>query len=124
MARPWLRLKIRYYGSDWLFVESFFVVVDGERFDKAYAEFERDHGGGDVWEWYDESPTAKDLEMIKKIISSKKATIRFVGRQYHRDHVIDTNEKRALQSVLDAYEALAEGSSSRETYSKRTSASS
>jgi len=37
---PWLRLKIRYYADDWLFINSFFVVADGQRFEKPLATFE------------------------------------------------------------------------------------
>ncbi len=103
---PWLRLKIRYYSDDWLFIKSFFVVADGKRFEKNDVNFERDHGSGAIWEWYDENVSKSDIEMIKAIIESNKATIRFIGNQYHRDHKITKKEKRALQNVIDAFKAL------------------
>lgn len=103
---PWLRLKIRYYADDWLFIDSFFVVADGQRFEKPLAKFERDHGSGSIWEWYDENVSVSDMAMIKAIIRSKKATIRFTGNQYHKDHVITAQEKKSLQNVIDAFEAL------------------
>jgi hypothetical protein len=103
---PWLRLKIRYYADDWLFIESFFVVADGQRFEKPYAKFERDNGSGSIWEWYDENVSDTDMAMIRAIIKSKKATIRFTGNQYHKDHTISDQEKKSLQNVIDAFEAL------------------
>ena len=101
-----MRLKIRYYSDDWLFIKSFFVVADGKRFDKSAAKFERDHSSGSIWEWYDESVSISDVQMLKTIITSKKATIRFEGDQYHSDHQITLAEKQAMQRVIDAYEAL------------------
>ena len=103
---PWLRLRIRYHSRDWLFIKSFFVVADGHRFDKPYAKFQRNHGSGSIWEWYDESVSVSDMAMIKDIIKSKKATIRFKGNQYFRDHEITEQEKKSLQNVIEAFEAL------------------
>jgi len=70
------------------------------------SQFERDHGSGSIWEWYDENVSVADMTMIKAIIKSKKATIRFIGNQYRRDHVISTQEKKSLQNTIDAFEAL------------------
>ena len=44
--------------------------------------------------------------MIKRIISSKKSTIRFYGQQYYYDHIITAQEKEAMQVVLDAFSAI------------------
>ncbi len=44
--------------------------------------------------------------MIKAIISSKQAIIRFEGKQYRNDKVITPIQKKALENVLDAYLAL------------------
>ncbi|OPY88765.1 MAG: hypothetical protein A4E71_00221 [Smithella sp. PtaU1.Bin162] len=105
-ASPWLRLKIRYYDNRWLFIKSFFVVADGQRFEKPVAKFNRDNSGGSIWEWYDENVSDADLIMIKAIIKSKKATVRFIGDQYREDYTITEQEKRALQNVLDAFIAM------------------
>jgi len=64
-SRPWLRMRLQYAANDWLFIRSFFVVADGQRFDKNHAEFERDNGSGGIWEWYDESTNAQDIAMIR-----------------------------------------------------------
>lgn len=102
---PWLRLRIQYLGDKWLFISSFIVIADGNRFERPRAKFKRDHDTK-IWEWYDESPTAADLVMIQAIIESKDAVIRFNGQQYHDDRKITPAQKAALQNVLDAYKVL------------------
>lgn len=104
-GKPWLRLRIQYYADDWLFIESFIVVADGQRFDHASARFERDNEAK-IWEWYDENLSEYDMAMIKAVISSKDATIRFNGSQYRHDETISQKQKIALQNVITAYESL------------------
>jgi hypothetical protein len=105
-GNPFLRLRVQYYADDWLFIESFIVVADGQRFDRVGTKFERDNASGDIWEWYDEAALAADVEMIRAVIASKDALIRFMGSQYHRDKPITAAQKAALGNVLSAYEAL------------------
>jgi len=102
---PWLRLRIQYYAEDWLFIESFIIVADGQRFERTGTKFERDNDSK-IWEWYDENLSASDLQMIKAVIDSKEAVIRFNGRQYRKDKTITSDQKTALQNVLYAYKAL------------------
>lgn len=104
-ATPWLRLRIQYESDDWLFIKGFSVYVDDNVYQKQSANFERDHDSR-IWEWYDENPSTSDLQMIRDIILSKKATIRFYGNQYHDDMTITSSQKTALKNVLIAYEAL------------------
>lgn len=102
---PVLRLRVQYNADDWLFIQSFFVVADGRRFDYDPAAFERDNSS-EIWEWYDEIATQRDLNMVRAVIASREAVIRFTGRQYRRDKIITAGQKAALQNVLDAYTAL------------------
>lgn len=102
---PWLRLRIQYHASDWLFINSFTVVADGQRFDRSGVRFERDNNNM-IWEWYDENLSASDLQMIRAVIASKETVIRFNGRQYRKDVTITSAQRAALQNVLDAYTAL------------------
>lgn len=92
-------------SQDWLFIQSFFVIVDGQRFDKIYAHFEKSNYT-DIWEWYDEPMEEPDRAMIEAIIRSKEATIRFVGLQYHADKKISAAQKAALKNMLDVYDAV------------------
>lgn len=104
-GNPWLRLRVQYFGDDWLFIDSFVVVADGQRFEREKVKFERDNDVS-VWEWYDGNVSYADMRMIKAVISSKEAVIRLQGRQYHKDKVITASQKLALQNVLDAYHLI------------------
>jgi hypothetical protein len=101
----WLRWRVQYFAEDWLFIQQFTVYADGVPYEYSGVDFERDHASGDIWEWYDASPTTRDLEMIRAVIASKEATVRFEGRQYRNDRTISAEQKRALQRVLDAFAA-------------------
>lgn len=107
-GKPWLRWSIKYTADDWLFIKSFKIKADNETFEKPYAKFDSDHSGGKIWEWYDENLKPNELNFMKKIISSKSATIRLTGNKYYKDKTITSKQKRALQNILDAYEALHE----------------
>jgi len=102
---PWLRLRVQYNSEDWLFIESFIVVADERRFESGPVRFKRDHSS-EIWEWYDEEASPRDLDMVRAIVASKNAVIRFNGRQYRRDRTINATEKAAFQNVLDAYKVL------------------
>lgn len=105
--KPWLRFVVRYYGMDWLFIDSYFAVVDGERFDDVYEDFDREVGSsGWVWEWADAQARSSLMPMIRAIISSDKATIRLEGDNHYRDHVVSRREKDAMRDVLTAFEAM------------------
>jgi hypothetical protein len=104
---PYLRLKVRYSDDDWLFVESASINVDGDVRDLDVGrDWDRDNGSGDIWEWVDVNATESHLSLVRDIIDSKSAVIRYFGDKYRDDRVITGAQKRALQNVLDAYEAL------------------
>lgn len=108
----WMRLRIQYAASNWLFVESVTIVADDFRYDSGAVRFER--GNRDtIWEWYDGPFRETELVLIDRIIHSKKAVIRFVGRQYHMDRIITAAEKQALRNTLDGYNALLAAKKSR-----------
>jgi len=111
-SKPWLRLKTQYTASDWLFVESAKVNIDGEIFiwtnPTSYSGFERDNGSGDIWEWYDESPSQLQLSLLKKMGEASKVTIRFEGSQYYDDKVIPRSDLKAIKEILLAYDEMIE----------------
>lgn len=108
-GRPFLRLKIQYVASDWLFIESYLIKADSQTFTIAPGHFaiERDNGYGGIWEWYDTPAEARELRIARAIAESKHAVIRYNGSQYYRDRTITAAEKKAIQNVLLAYESLA-----------------
>jgi hypothetical protein len=106
-GEPWLRLKIQYAGEDWLFIESYYINVDGETFQisPSYGEIERDNDST-VWEWYDATPSSTDLYMLQKIANSKKTVMRIEGRQYYKDVTITQTQKNAIRNILTAYQGF------------------
>ena len=109
---PYLKFRINYFASDWLFVQSYVFNVDGEVFtiDTNYGDVNTDNGivGGDsmVWEWWDGDPTSENLDMLKKIANSKKTLLRYEGRQYHHDRTITAQEKLALKHMLIYFSSI------------------
>jgi hypothetical protein len=104
---PGLYLEIRYTGEDWLFIESFFFNIDGDTYEitPGYGEIETDNDST-VWEWYSTEASSENIEMIQKIINSKKTVMRLEGSQYHKDVTITQTQKNALRSVLAVYQGL------------------
>lgn len=104
---PYLFLEIQYFGSDWLFIQSYFFNIDGETYEITpnYGDIETDNDS-DVWEWYNQPATADNIEMIQKIIKSKKTVVRLEGRQYYKDVTVTQAQKKALQNVLTVYQGL------------------
>ena len=104
---PYLFMKIQYFGSDWLFIKSYYFNIDGETYEITpnYGEIETDNDT-DVWEWYNEPATAENIEMIQKIITSKKTVLRLEGSKYYKDVKISQTQKSALKNVLTVYQGL------------------
>lgn len=106
-SNPGLYLEIRYTGEDWLFIKSFFFNIDGDTYEitPGYGEIETDNDTT-VWEWYSSEASSENIEMIQKIINSKKTVMRLEGSQYHKDVTITQTQKTALKNVLTVYQGL------------------
>lgn len=105
---PYLRLLLRYSGEDWLFVENFQILADGEQFavtPGGHFAVERDNGEGGVWEWYDADVTDAELRMLRTVAHANSARLRYTGK-YTQDRAITASEKAAVRRVLAAYDAL------------------
>lgn len=102
-GNAWLRQKLHYYGDDWLFIDSYVLLVDGKKYSYGSADFERDNESGSVWEWEDKLVDGLSKEILEAIAVSKEAVIRFQGQQYHQDHTITAGEKKRIKRVLLAY---------------------
>ena len=96
-----MRMKLNYYGDDWLFVQGVTIKADEKTFELNSLSFERDNGGGSIWEWSD---TAVDRSMIATIANSQRTIIRFDGRQYRNDFVVPESQKKAMRDMLLAWE--------------------
>jgi len=100
-----LRLSIQYYAKNWLFIKSYSFSIDGKVFNYIPLEVKRDHDRS-IWEWSDEEANKTTYEIIKAIINSKTAKIKFNGENYHNEKEIILTHKIAIKDVLDVYKAL------------------
>lgn len=110
-----LRLKVQYYGDDWLFHDKFIVLIDGKTYSIIPDEVKRDSGyGGYIWEWSDQA--LKDyllgeeymISLLIDIINSNEAKIKFIGDNYYDIRIITKRQKEALRNVLLSYVAKGE----------------
>lgn len=88
----------------WLFIKSYLFNVDGEKFyiNPSFNEIDRDNGTSYMYETYTCFPTEENLEMIQKIIESKKTILRCIGDR-NIDREITDLEKIGLDKVIEAY---------------------
>ncbi len=98
------RLKLQYYGSDWLFVDTVTVKADDKVYQLGRLDFERDHGSGSVWEWID--MPIKDHEMLSHWMMAKRVVVRFEGRQYQDDFVVPQAQQAQLREVYQAWKVM------------------
>ena len=108
---PSLRLRFMMRADSWHFFERIKVNVDGTNysFSPGYFDVNRDNYT-DIWEWWDTSPTSYQLGMVRQIIDSDSARIRYINDDnFYVERTITSSQKRALERVLDAYAALSSG---------------
>lgn len=103
-----LRLKMSYYGDNWIFFEEAILSYDGNSktipFDK-YKDKKTDNSSGNVWEWIDVS-VDKGLEnFLRKFAKSKNAKMRLSGK-YTETRTLTYNERIGILDVLNGYDAL------------------
>ncbi|KMK66035.1 hypothetical protein [Puniceibacterium sp. IMCC21224] len=107
-GRPWLRMKVQYTGSDWLFVTSVTAWHDGIKESLIAGSFERDNNTS-IWEWMDVTPDDDQIEVLRSLATANEAILRFNGDQYHRDVTLSSGDKKAIRDILDAHDALRNG---------------
>lgn len=105
-SEAWLRFKVYYKSSSWLFVGRFLVKADDFRREFKSVKFDRDHSSGSIWEWYDRPALSSDIELLGKVVGSDDAVVRFYGSKYYADRVITSKQKEKIGSVLSVYEVF------------------
>jgi hypothetical protein len=101
-------LRIQYYADDWLFIQKYVIKADTTVF-TLYPNraMNTDVGdGGMIWEYTTIPATGETLDMLKAVAKCKKAKIRFVGRQYHKEKDITQEQKQAITDVIDLFDAM------------------
>lgn len=104
-GRPWLRMRVQYAASSWLFVNEVTAYHDGVSEPLVAGVFERDNNST-IWEWMDVAPDDYQLEVLRSLANADEASLRFRGQQYHRDVNLSASDKRAIREVLLAFEAM------------------
>lgn len=104
-TQHWLRIKIQYAASDWLFVERALVVVDGNKRGQITGSWDRDHSSGTVWESLDLKVSAENIAVVRAMANAKSVTIRFEGRKHYSDFKVPARDLKAIQNVLAAFDS-------------------
>ena len=102
----WPRVRIQYFGDDWLFINSYSFKVDEWVFDyKPVKTIERDNRSGYVWEILDESPNEEvQLNTIWEFLTDcKTAKVRFKGDKYSEDIKINRSQLNSLKKLRELY---------------------
>ena len=100
-----LRFKIQYRADDWLFIQSYKFLIDGNTYDYVPGKVERDNESY-IWEWSDTPVSVISESLLNSLSKAKTAKIRFVGRQYHKDKDITAQQIASIKRTLDYFYAL------------------
>lgn len=100
----WLRLKFQYTASDWLFIDKVRIKTDTNQYE-LIGTFERDNHS-EIWEWSDMQAGYEEQLMLWDMANSKDVTVRYEGRQYHKDRKLTSKEKSVIAKTLDIYTTL------------------
>ena len=102
-----LRFRLQYYADDWLFFKSVRFSIDGKAYEFAPMKTETDSGdGGYIWEWFDESLSDTDKDLIYALANAKSAKMKLDGRQYYKEKGITQEQINSIKKTLDLYKAM------------------
>ena len=102
-----LRFLIQYYADDWLFIDSYTFLIDGNTYTFSHPDVERDNNSM-IWEWSDTgvAQSGEVAQVLYEIKNAKEVKIRFNGRQYHKDKVLSQKDIKAIRQPIEYFEAL------------------
>lgn len=101
-----LRFRVQYYSDDWLFFDKVQFSIDGKAFDYIPSKTETDAGnGGYIWEWFDESLTDADKELVYALSNAQNAKMKLIGK-YSDVKVITKEQVKGIKQTLDLYNAM------------------
>jgi hypothetical protein len=97
-----LRLDFHYHGDDGLFVESFVVRADNQKFsfEVDYGRVNRDFNEAGAFEAYDTVVTPEMQSMLDAVVRANNVTLRFYGDSY-ADFQIDSKARGRIQEVME-----------------------
>ena len=104
----WLRLKMSYYGDNWIFFETAYLSYEGNTFDVLFDKYENketENAGGEVWEWIDVPVEETTIAFLEKFAQSTEAKMRLTGK-YEETRNLSQDEKDGITDILNGYYAL------------------
>ncbi|WP_326984110.1 hypothetical protein VUJ46_06070 [Chryseobacterium sp. MYb264] len=102
-----LRFRVQYYSDEWLFIKKIQFSIDGKAYEYIPLDLETDSGdGGYIWEWFDESISDPDKELIKALAHAKNAKIKFIGRQYYDTKILTKSQIEGIRRTIELYKAM------------------
>ncbi len=102
-----LRFRLQYYSDEWLFFSRVQFSIDGKAYEYIPMDTETDSGdGGYIWEWFDESVSASDKELINALANAKSAKMKLIGKQYYDIKIISQEQIIAIKQTLELYNAM------------------
>tara|TARA_R110002050_G_scaffold291761_2_gene446552 strand:- start:65 stop:706 length:642 start_codon:yes stop_codon:yes gene_type:complete len=103
-----LRLRIQYYGDDWIFFDKVYFSFDGENFTLPVSNKKTDHGGGKVWEWIDDSVVDGGVreKFLLLLATSKSPRMKLQGDTDSRVKTITESQLKALRETISLYFAM------------------
>ena len=102
-----LRFRMQYYSDDWLFFSKVQFSIDGKAYEYVPVDTETDSGdGGYIWEWFDESVSESDKELINALANAKSAKMKLIGRQYFDLRNISQDQIKGIKRTLELYQAM------------------
>lgn len=101
-----LRLVIQYYAKNWLFIQNYTFLIDGETYNFTPPSVEHDNNSM-IWEWSDTSTENGEVaQILNAIKNAKEVKIRFNGRQYQEDKTLTPNQLQSIKQPIEYFEAL------------------
>lgn len=104
----WLRLKMSYYGEDWIFFTSAYLSYQGNTLTIPFNEYrdkKTENSGGSVWEWIDVTVTKDIQTFLKSFAQSKDAKMRLSGK-YTKTRNLSNNERQGIIDILNGFETI------------------
>ena len=100
---------LQYHADDWLFIESYIFLIDGQQYTFTPTDPKRDSGnGGMIWEWFNEEAKANSqaLEILNLLAKAKSAKVRIIGKDYRKDVNISELQRIEINRILKLHAAL------------------
>lgn len=109
-GKPWLRLKMSYYGDGWIFFDHAYLSYDGNTLEIPFNEYDdkKTDNYTECWEWIDVAVSDKILNYLKELVNGKSAKMRLSGK-YTKTRDIPQKEIDGLRDVMLAYDVLLHG---------------